>query len=49
VPIAPLYYYVGINFFDSKKIGGVYPNVLDEHPIQSIQRLDRPRQEAKNR
>ncbi len=41
LPIVPLFFYVGIEFFDPKKIGGIYPNVLDEHPVQTIQRLDR--------
>jgi len=41
-PICPLYYYVGIQFYDTDKIGGIEPNVLDEHPIKSMFRKDRP-------
>ncbi|MGO8765552.1 MAG: peptide ABC transporter substrate-binding protein [Limisphaerales bacterium] len=36
VPIVPLYFYVGINYFDTNKIQGIYPNILDDHPLQSI-------------
>lgn len=38
VPIVPLYFYAGVNFFDPGKIEGIYPNLLDEHPIQMIHR-----------
>ncbi|HEY3762375.1 MAG TPA: peptide ABC transporter substrate-binding protein [Verrucomicrobiae bacterium] len=36
VPIAPLYFYKGINYYDTNKIRGIYPNLLDDHPLQSI-------------
>jgi oligopeptide transport system substrate-binding protein len=35
-PIIPLYFYVGINYFDTNKIQGIYPNILDNHPLQYI-------------
>jgi ABC-type oligopeptide transport system substrate-binding subunit len=38
VPIAPVYYYVGIQLYDPDKIGGIRANVLDEHPIRAINR-----------
>lgn len=38
VPILPLYYYVGIQFYDPTKITGIYPNVLDEHPLKYIRK-----------
>lgn len=38
VPIAPIFYYVGINFFDPEKWGGIHPNVLDVHPFKAIYR-----------
>jgi oligopeptide transport system substrate-binding protein len=37
-PICPLYYYVGIQFYDPEKLGGIEPNLLDEHPIKAIYR-----------
>jgi len=39
VPIIPLYFYVGINYFDTNKIQGIYPNILDEHPLQDIRKV----------
>jgi len=39
VPVIPLFFYVGINYFDSNKIAGIYPNILDNHPLQAIKRI----------
>ena len=36
LPIVPIYFYAGINFFDAARIQGVTFNLLDEHPIQAI-------------
>lgn len=36
MPICPLYYYVGIQFYDSDKLGGIEPNLLDEHPLKAM-------------
>jgi oligopeptide transport system substrate-binding protein len=41
MPVCPLFYYVGIQLYDPAKIGGIVPNVLDEHPLKSIFRKDR--------
>ncbi len=41
VPVCPLYFYVGIQLYDPEKIGGIAPNVLDEHPIKAMFRKDR--------
>jgi len=35
-PICPLYYYVGIQFYDPARLGGVVPNLLDEHPLKAM-------------
>jgi ABC-type oligopeptide transport system substrate-binding subunit len=35
-PICPLYYYVGIQFYDAERLGGIEPNLLDEHPLKAI-------------
>jgi hypothetical protein len=40
-PIIPLFYYVGINYFDTNKIQGIYPNILDNHPLQTIRKTSR--------
>jgi oligopeptide transport system substrate-binding protein len=39
-PIAPLYFYVGIQLYDPKRLGGIEANVLDEHPLREIYRKD---------
>jgi oligopeptide transport system substrate-binding protein len=39
VPIVPLYIYVGINYFDTNKISGIYENLLDDHPLRSIKKI----------
>lgn len=40
-PIVPLYFYAGFNYYDANKIGGIWPNILDEHPMQYIYKLGR--------
>jgi oligopeptide transport system substrate-binding protein len=40
-PICPLYFYVGIQFYDDNKLGGIHPSVLDEHPLNDMYRKDR--------
>lgn len=35
-PICPLYYYVGIQFYDGSKLAGIEANLLDDHPIQAM-------------
>jgi oligopeptide transport system substrate-binding protein len=42
VPVAPIYYYVGIQLYDPLRFGGIRPNVLDEHPLRSIFRIPQP-------
>jgi oligopeptide transport system substrate-binding protein len=40
-PIIPLYFYVGLNYFDTNRIQGVYENNLDKHPLQTIRKVGR--------
>lgn len=39
LPIIPLYFYVGINYFDTNRIQGIYENILDDHPLQYIRKV----------
>lgn len=39
-PVAPIYFYVGIQLFDPGKLGGIEPNLLDEHPIADMYRKE---------
>jgi oligopeptide transport system substrate-binding protein len=41
-PVAPLFFYVGIQLYNSDKLGGIEANVLDEHPLRDIFRKDLP-------
>jgi oligopeptide transport system substrate-binding protein len=38
-PIIPVYFYVGINYYDPEIIQGIYPNILDNHPLQAIRKV----------
>ncbi|MEM6822995.1 MAG: peptide ABC transporter substrate-binding protein [Verrucomicrobiota bacterium] len=35
-PIAPLYYYAGILFYNADRLKGIEPNVLAEHPLREM-------------
>lgn len=48
VPVCPIFYYVGIQLYDAEKLGGIQPNVLDEHPLKAIYRKDQKPTEPKN-
>ena len=39
--VCPLYFYVGIQFYDATRLGGLSPNLLDEHPLRFL-RWKRP-------
>jgi oligopeptide transport system substrate-binding protein len=34
--VCPLYFYVGIQFYDAARLGGLSPNLLDEHPLRFL-------------
>lgn len=36
LPIVPLFFYRGVSYYDSTKITGIYPNLIDQHPINAI-------------
>lgn len=38
-PIVPLYFYAGFNFYNTNRVGGIWPNILDEHPMQYIHKI----------
>ncbi len=38
VAIVPLFYYVGVSYYDTNRIQGIYPNMLDQHPLQFIKK-----------
>jgi ABC-type oligopeptide transport system substrate-binding subunit len=38
VPVVPLYFYQGLEYFDAGKIEGVFTNILAEHPLRAIRK-----------
>ncbi|PYI79683.1 MAG: hypothetical protein DME26_22985 [Verrucomicrobia bacterium] len=38
VPFIPLFIYVGLEYYDSTKWEGIYPNIRAEHPVRAIRR-----------
>src|ERR1700744_2048911 len=38
VPIIPLYFYVGLNYYAPAKIKGIHSNIIDVHPYNTIYR-----------
>jgi len=41
-PIAPLYYYAGILFYDPTRLKGIHPNLLAEHPLREMYMVPEP-------
>ena len=41
-PIAPIYYFAGVLFYDATRLGGIEGNLLDEHPLREIYWKDKP-------
>src|SRR5579862_2913 len=39
LPIVPLFFCAGINYYYPEKIAGIYTNVVDLHPLQSIEKI----------
>ena len=40
MPVCPIFFYVGIQLYDGRKLGGIEGNVLDEHPLKAIYRRE---------
>jgi oligopeptide transport system substrate-binding protein len=38
-PIIPIYFYVGFNYYNPARIKGIYPNILDDHPLNAIWKI----------
>jgi oligopeptide transport system substrate-binding protein len=41
VPIAPMYFFSGFNYYNPERVSGVYGNILDIHPINAIRKMSR--------
>ncbi|MBK9139785.1 MAG: peptide ABC transporter substrate-binding protein [Verrucomicrobia bacterium] len=42
-PVAPVYFASGFNFFRPDQIAGIYPNLLDVHPLNAIRKISQSR------
>ncbi|MDB6068302.1 MAG: oppA [Pedosphaera sp.] len=42
LPIIPIYYYVGFDYFDDTKVKGIYNSMLDMHPLNAIWKEKEP-------
>ena len=42
VPVIPLFFYVGMEFYDPRRIEGIHPNIRAEHPLRAIRRRPSP-------
>ncbi len=47
LPIAPLYFFSGFNYYNPDRVKGVYGNILDSHPINAIRKMG-PGSRARN-
>jgi oligopeptide transport system substrate-binding protein len=36
LPIVPIYFYLGFNYYNSERVKGIHSNILDVHPIREI-------------
>ena len=36
VVVVPLFFYVGVSYYQTNHIQGIYPNMLDQHPLPYI-------------
>ncbi len=39
LPIIPIYFYVGLNYYNPARVKGIRSNMLDLHPFQAIYRV----------
>lgn len=36
VPILPVFTYTGLYAYDPNRVGGIHPNLTDEHPVSAM-------------
>jgi len=36
LPIVPLFIYVGLEYYDTTKVSGIFSNIRAEHPVRTI-------------
>jgi oligopeptide transport system substrate-binding protein len=40
LPVVPLFFYKGVSYYDANRIQGIYPNIVDQHPLQCIRKVN---------
>ena len=38
-PIIPLFFYIGFNYYNPARVAGIYPNIIDSHPLNAIEKI----------
>jgi len=46
LPIGPLFFYVGIEYYDKSKVSGIFSNIRAEHPVRTIRVHKQPVERA---
>jgi oligopeptide transport system substrate-binding protein len=46
LPIAPLFFYVGVEYYDKAKVSGIFSNIRAEHPVRTIRVHKQPVERA---
>ncbi|MCX8108619.1 MAG: peptide ABC transporter substrate-binding protein, partial [Verrucomicrobiae bacterium] len=39
LPVIPVFFYVGIEYYNPARIEGIHPNIRAEHPLRVIRRI----------
>jgi len=42
LPLIPIFFYVGMEYYDPRHIEGIYPNIRAEHPLRVIRKVSEP-------
>jgi oligopeptide transport system substrate-binding protein len=46
LPIVPLFFYVGLEYYDKTKVSGIFSNIRAEHPVRTIRVHKKPLERA---
>ena len=47
LPIVPLFFYVGLEYYDTSKVSGIFSNIRAEHPVRTIRVHKQPIERAR--
>jgi oligopeptide transport system substrate-binding protein len=49
LPIVPLFFYVGLEYYDTSKVSGIFSNIRAEHPVRTIRVHKESRKDSRER